>query len=70
MGGAVIPLRTDSAIMWTIKFRDGELKRFKFPIRTTPVGTIDPYSGKPEAGDINSQLLFTEAGRELPVIES
>jgi adenylylsulfate reductase subunit B len=66
MGGAVIPLRTDNAIMWTIKFRDGELKRFKFPIRTTPVGSIEPYAGKPEAGDIESQNLFTEAGRNLP----
>ena len=68
MGGAVIPLRTDTAIMWTIKFRDGGLKRFKFPIRTTPVGTIDPYGGKPDAGDINDELLFTEAGEVLPVI--
>lgn len=68
MGGAAIPMRTDSAIMWTIKFRDGEVKRFKFPIRTTPVGSIDAYGGKPEAGDINDELLFTEAGQELPVI--
>jgi len=35
--------------MWTIKFRNGNLKRFKFPIRTTPEGSIDPYGGKPEA---------------------
>lgn len=70
MGGAVIPLRTDSAIMWTIKFRDGELKRFKFPIRTTPVGTIDPYGDKPQAGDINDELLFTEAGMAMPVINA
>ena len=49
MGGAAIPLRTDNAIMWTIKFRDGEVKRFKFPVRTTPVGSIDPYGNKPEA---------------------
>jgi len=66
MGGAAIPLRTDTAIMWTIKFRDGEIKRFKFPTRTTPVGSIDPYGGKPEAGDINDELLFTETGRTLP----
>ncbi len=68
MGGACIPLRTDDSIMWTIKFRDGALKRFKFPIRTTPVGSIDAYGGKPEAGDLNDQLLFTEAGKTLPVI--
>ena len=35
--------------MWTIKFRNGNLKHFKFPIRTTPEGSIDPYAGKPEA---------------------
>jgi adenylylsulfate reductase subunit B len=35
--------------MWTIKFRNGTLKRFKFPIRTTPEGSIDPYGGKPAA---------------------
>jgi adenylylsulfate reductase subunit B len=66
MGGAAIPLRTDNAIMWTIKFRDGEVKRFKFPVRTTQVGSIDCYGNKPEPGDIKSNLLFTEA--ELPTI--
>jgi adenylylsulfate reductase subunit B len=54
--------------MWTIKFRDGEVKRFKFANRTTPVGSIDPYKDKPEAGDIASQNLFTEAGKNLPGI--
>jgi adenylylsulfate reductase subunit B len=34
--------------MWTIKFRNGILKRFKFPIRTTVEGSVDPYKGKPE----------------------
>jgi adenylylsulfate reductase subunit B len=32
--------------MWTVKFRNGTLKRFKFPIRTTAEGSIDPYKGK------------------------
>lgn len=68
MGGAAIPLRTDTHIMWTIKFRDGEIKRFKFPVRTTPVGSIDPYKDKPPAGDINSPLLFTQANKQLPTI--
>jgi adenylylsulfate reductase subunit B len=35
--------------MWTIKFRNGTMKRFKFPIRTTPEGSIEPYAGKEEA---------------------
>ncbi len=68
MGGAVIPMRTDTAIMWTIKFRDGEVKRFKFPIRTTPVGSINPYEGKPSGDNLDSQLLFTETGKTLPTI--
>jgi adenylylsulfate reductase subunit B len=49
LGGSVQPLRGSDSIMWTIKFRNGNLKRFKFPIRTTPEGSIDPYGGKPEA---------------------
>ncbi len=41
LGGSVQPLRGSDSIMWTIKFRNGTLKRFKFPIRTTPEGSID-----------------------------
>ena len=49
LGGSVQPLRGTDSIMWTIKFRNGNMKRFKFPIRTTPEGSIDPYAGKPAA---------------------
>ena len=45
-----------------------EVKRFKFPVRTTPVGSIDPYDNKPDPIDINSQMLFTEEGTSLPSI--
>ena len=38
MGASVVPLRGSEDIMWTVKFRNGSLKRFKFPIRTTPEG--------------------------------
>jgi len=70
MGGTSIPMRSTDSIMWTIKFRDGKIKRFKFPIRTTPEGSIDAYKDKPSAseGDLNSQLLFTEVGKTLPTI--
>ena len=34
LGGSVQPLRGTDSIMWTIKFRNGNMKRFKFPIRT------------------------------------
>jgi adenylylsulfate reductase subunit B len=60
MGGTSIPMRSSEDIMWTIKFRDGSTKRFKFPIRTTPEGSIDPFAGKPEAGDLENELLYTE----------
>jgi adenylylsulfate reductase subunit B len=47
--------------MWTIKFRNGVLKRFKFPIRTTPEGSIDPFGGKPmpKLADIEAIGSFT-----------
>jgi adenylylsulfate reductase subunit B len=62
LGGQVQPLRGTDSIMWTIKFRNGNMKRFKFPIRTTPEGSTDPYGDKPEvdASKIkNSDFLFT-----------
>jgi adenylylsulfate reductase subunit B len=49
LGGNVIPMRGSDSIMWTVKFRNGNLKRFKFPIRTTPEGSVDPFKGVPEA---------------------
>jgi adenylylsulfate reductase subunit B len=61
MGASVVPLRGSEDIMWTVKFRDGSLKRFKFPIRTTPEGTAKPLGGFPEGGaDLNSPMLMTE----------
>jgi adenylylsulfate reductase subunit B len=53
LGASVQPLRGTDSIMWTIKFRNGTMKRFKFPIRTTPEGSIDPYGNKPEADIAN-----------------
>jgi adenylylsulfate reductase subunit B len=53
--------------MWTCKFRNGTIKRFKFPIRTTPEGQANAYldlKGK----DLESGLLSTEEadGAALP----
>jgi len=61
LGGMVQPLRGSDSIMWTIKFRNGTLKRFKFPIRTTPEGSIDCYGGKPTASlaNITATGFFT-----------
>ena len=62
LGGSVQPLRGSDSIMWTIKFRNGTIKRFKFPIRTTAEGSIDPYGGKPapKVADLASPGLFTK----------
>jgi adenylylsulfate reductase subunit B len=61
MGASVTPMRSSDSIMWTVKFRNGTLKRFKFPIRTTPEGSAVPNGGFNEGkGDLKSQELFTE----------
>jgi adenylylsulfate reductase subunit B len=38
------------------------MKRFKFPIRTTPEGSIDPYGNKPTAsmGNIAKPGFFNQ----------
>jgi len=61
MGGSVVPMRSTDAIMWTVKFRNGTVKRFKFPIRTTPEGKADPTGGFPAGNpELESPTLFTE----------
>ena len=60
LGASVTPMRSTDSIMWTIKFRNGSLKRFKFPIRTTPEGQAVPDGGYKSGDDLNSQELFTE----------
>jgi len=66
MGGTSIPLRSGEDIMWTVQFRSGEVKRFKFPIRTTAEGSIDPFTGhgEGEPEDLEDQRLFNET--EIP----
>ena len=61
MGANVTPMRSSDSIMWTVKFRNGQLKRFKFPIRTTPEGSAVPDGGfKSGSDDLKSPYLFTE----------
>lgn len=63
LGGQVTPMRSSDSIMWTIKFRNGTLKRFKFPIRTTPEGSAVPDGGyETETDDLSSPVLYTEPG--------
>ena len=60
MGASVIPMRGSDSIMWTVKFRNGKIKRFKFPIRTTPEGGLDPYVG---IADVNVNAESLKDGR-------
>ncbi|MBF0508394.1 MAG: adenylyl-sulfate reductase subunit beta [Deltaproteobacteria bacterium] len=61
LGASVVPLRGSEDIMWTVKFRNGTLKRFKFPIRSIPEGSAQPLGGFAEgSGDLKSELLMTE----------
>ena len=50
MGASLTPLRGTDSILWTVKFRNGETKRFKYPIRTTPWGSIELYQDLPDPG--------------------
>jgi len=75
MGATVTPLRGSEDIIWSVKFRDNSLKRFKFRTRTTTEGSAVPDGGfktVPEAEDLKSPLLFTEPESlgiaELPTI--
>jgi adenylylsulfate reductase subunit B len=63
LGGMLQPMRGTDSIMWTAKYRSGETKRFKFAIRTTPWGSIEPYkeAPTPPADQLKgSQLLYGE----------
>jgi adenylylsulfate reductase subunit B len=63
LGGVVQPLRSTGAIMWAVRFRDGQVKRFKFPIRTTPEGSIVPDAGfSTGSEDLKDGVLRTEPG--------
>ncbi len=54
-----MPMLGTEDVMWTCKFRNGTIKRFKFPIRTTPEGAANEYAGL-KGQDIESQFLSTE----------
>jgi adenylylsulfate reductase subunit B len=61
LGANVTCMRSTDSILWTLKFRNGTLKRFKFPIRSTPEGSAVPDGGWTDStDDLNSPALFTE----------
>ena len=63
-------------ISWKIKFRNGTEKNFVSPITTKPWGKFIPKlseAGKPNQGEINSEILYSEpkglnTNEELPTI--
>lgn len=62
LGASVVPMRGSDSIMWTVKFRSGLAKRFKFPIRKgVEEGKAQPQGGY-EAGPakLDDELLATE----------
>jgi adenylylsulfate reductase, subunit B len=69
LGASVTPMRSTDSILWTVKFRNGSIKRFKFPTRTTTEGSAVPDGGFAGQGDLKSQNLFTEpASLGLPAV--
>ena len=60
MGASVVPMRSTDSIMWTVKFRNGNIKRFKFPIRTTPEGEAVPSGGWDNEPSLDGPVLYTE----------
>ena len=48
LGASLVPMRGTDSIMWTVQFRNGKIKRFKFPTRTKPEGSVVPFADMPE----------------------
>ncbi len=69
LGGKVVPMRSSDTIMWTVQFRNGNVKRFKFPIRTTAEGSVSLEDGlTADLEKIRAPGLFTHhaAGAPMP----
>ena len=45
LGATVKPKRNDREIFWEVKFRDGRRLTYTYPIRSTAVGSTEPYKG-------------------------
>ena len=67
MGGQVHPMRSSNDIMWTVKFRNGNMKRFKFPIRTTAEGEANAYVGE-KGANLDDECLFMESEMPTPKV--
>jgi adenylylsulfate reductase subunit B len=53
--------------MWTVKFRNGNIKRFKFPIRTTAEGAANAYADL-KGANLDDELLSTEKELKAPTM--
>jgi adenylylsulfate reductase subunit B len=67
LGSNIMPMMGTEDVMWTCKFRNGTIKRFKFPIRTTAEGAANDYADL-KGKDLESPLLSTEEadGMQMP----
>lgn len=65
LGGQVHPMRSSDSIMWTVKFRNGNIKRFKFPIRTTAEGASNEYGGQ-KGANLDDECLLLESNLPTP----
>ena len=60
-----IRCESSDSIMWTVKFRNGNMKRFKFPIRTTAEGAANAYVGQ-KGASLDDECLLLEKRIFLP----
>lgn len=58
-------MRSSDSIMWTVKFRNGNIKRFKFPIRTTAEGAANEYAGQ-QGANLDDEALLLEGSLPAP----
>ena len=62
LGASVKPRKNDREISWEIRFRDGRTLSYTYPVRSTPVGSSDPYRGfdEPDEEDLKGPGLAGE----------
>jgi adenylylsulfate reductase subunit B len=67
LGSSIMPMMGTEDVMWTCKFRNGVVKRFKFPIRTTPEGSANAYTDL-KGKDLDSNQLATEEAEGATIV--
>ena len=69
LGSSVMPMLGTEDVMWTCKFRNGLIKRFKFPIRTTPEGAANAYENL-KGKDLDSRAAVHGRGRRASAAQT